>query len=240
MGALKKRSGPGRACGRPAWAGMVDRCALTQSQDRDFRVASRPDWMAAQGVPWACHDKTPVYDNPWIAVHDCKTTAPTGHAAQYGLIHFKNRAIGVLPLFEDGDTLLVGQHRFPAGDYSWELPEGGGPLDEDPLETARRELREETGFDARDWVHALAFQLSNSVTDEHGHGYLAFGLTEAGAAPDETEDLRTRRLPFRQAMDLMARGLLPDMITQALLLRAYHLAREGALPPALAQAMLGG
>jgi 8-oxo-dGTP pyrophosphatase MutT (NUDIX family) len=202
-------------------------------------VTDRPDWMAPHGQPWTCLSRAPVYDNPWITLTDCQTLAPTGRPARYGLIHFKTRAIGVLPLYDNGDTVLVGQHRFPAGDYSWELPEGGGPLDEDPLATARRELREETGLEAADWRHILAFQLSNSVTDEHGHGYLALGLTQAGAEPDETEDLRIVRLPFRQALDLALGGAMQDMITLALLLRAYHQAREGELPEALARAMLG-
>jgi len=89
-------------------------------------------------------------------------------------------------------------------------------------------------------VHALTFQLSNSVTDEHGQGFIALGLTQASAEPDETEDLRLRRLPFREALDLLGSGCLPDMITQALLLRAYHQARTGDLPRPLAEAMLGG
>lgn len=202
-------------------------------------MAQRPDWMAPQGEAWTCLSRTPVYDSRWITLTACETVAPTRRPAQYGLIHFKNRAIGVLPLFDNGDTLLVGQHRFPAGDYSWELPEGGGALDEDPLQAARRELREESGLVAEHWLHALSFQLSNSITDEHGHGFIAMGLTQAQTEPDETEDLRLHRLHFREALDLLVQGCLPDMITQALLLRAYHQAREGALPVPLIEAMLG-
>jgi 8-oxo-dGTP pyrophosphatase MutT (NUDIX family) len=195
--------------------------------------------MAAQGDPWSCLSKRLVYDNPWISLSACETVAPTGRPSPYGLIHFKNRAIGVLPLFDNGDTLLVGQHRFPAGDYSWELPEGGGPLDEDPLEAARRELREEAGLTAEHWRPILSFQLSNSVSDEEGRGFLAHGLSDAEAEPDETEVLAIRRLPFREALDLAAAGQMQDMITLAMLFRAYHLAREGGLDPALARAMLG-
>jgi 8-oxo-dGTP pyrophosphatase MutT (NUDIX family) len=194
--------------------------------------------MAPHGKPWTCLAKTPIYDNPWISLSDCRTLAPTGRPAQYGLIHFKNRAIGILPVFDNGEIVLVGQHRFPAGDYSWELPEGGGPLAEDPLATAQRELREEAGLTATDWRHILSFQLSNSITDEHGHGFLALGLTGADIEPDETEDLSLRRLPFGEALRLALGGAMQDMITLALLLRGYHLAREGQLPPALAEAML--
>jgi 8-oxo-dGTP pyrophosphatase MutT (NUDIX family) len=194
--------------------------------------------MSPQGRPWTCLSKTLIYDNPWISLSDCQTVAPTGQPSPYGLIHFKNRAIGVLPLFDNGDTVLVGQHRFPVGDYSWELPEGGGPLDEDPLATAQRELREEAGLLAEHWRPLMQFQLSNSVSDEIGHGFLALGLSAAPAEPDETEVLTVKRLPFRQALELALDGALQDMITQALLLRAYHLAREGDLPEPLARAIL--
>jgi 8-oxo-dGTP pyrophosphatase MutT (NUDIX family) len=112
-------------------------------------------------------------------------------------------------------------------------------LDEDPLATAQRELREEAGLVAGDWRHILSFQLSNSITDEHGHGFLALGLSGADTDPDETEDLSARRLPFREALDLAVSGAMEDMITLALLLRGYHLAREGQLPDAVGRAMLG-
>jgi 8-oxo-dGTP pyrophosphatase MutT (NUDIX family) len=202
-------------------------------------MPDRPDWMRPQDRGWTCLSREPVFDNPWITLSTCETVAPTGRPAPYGLIHFKNRAIGVLPLFDNGDILLVGQHRFPAGDYSWEIPEGGGPLGEDPIVAARRELREETGLIADDLRQVLRFQLSNSITDEEGYGFLALGLSEGAAAPDETEVFAIKRLAFQQALRLALDGAMLDMITVAMLLRAYHLAREGLLPAPLASRMLG-
>jgi 8-oxo-dGTP pyrophosphatase MutT (NUDIX family) len=202
-------------------------------------MPDRPDWMRPQDLGWTCLSREPVFDNPWITLSACETVAPTGRPAHYGLIHFKNRAIGVLPLFDNGDILLVGQHRFPAGDYSWEIPEGGGPLGEDPIVAARRELREETGLIADDLRQVLRFQLSNSITDEEGYGFLALGLSEGAAAPDETEVFAIKRLAFQQALRLALDGAMLDMITLAMLLRAYHLAREGLLPAPLASRMLG-
>jgi 8-oxo-dGTP pyrophosphatase MutT (NUDIX family) len=202
-------------------------------------MPDRPDWMKPQGRGWTCLSREPVFDNPWVTLSACETVAPTGRPAHYGLIHFKNRAIGVLPLFDDGDVLLVGQHRFPAGDYSWEIPEGGGPLDEDPLIAAKRELGEETGLAATDMRQVLRFQLSNSVTDEEGYGFLALGLSEGAPAPDDTEVFAVKRLAFQKALTLALDGEMLDMITLAMLLRAYHLAREGQLPAALARRMLG-
>jgi 8-oxo-dGTP pyrophosphatase MutT (NUDIX family) len=202
-------------------------------------MTDRPDWMAPKGRPWTSKSCEVAFDNPWLSLTLHEAEAPTGAPARYAAVRYKNLAIGVLPLFDDGTLLLVGQHRLPLMDYSWELPEGGAPLDEEPLEGAKRELREEAGLEAAEWREILAFQLSNSVTDERGYCYLATGLTAAECAPDDTEDLQLARVPFREALELGLRGEISDMITLAALLRAYHMAREGELPEPLARAMLG-
>ena len=135
---------------------------------------------------------------------------------------------------------MVGQHRFPLSDYSWEIPEGGGPLDQDPQESARRELAEETGLQAAVWREILQAQLSNSVSDERAIGFLATGLSPADGAhhADDTEALEKVRVPFREALDAAMAGDLQDVLTVAMLLKAYHMAREGLLAPALSQAMI--
>jgi 8-oxo-dGTP pyrophosphatase MutT (NUDIX family) len=174
-------------------------------------------------------------------VTEYAATAPTGKPVTYGLVSYRNYAVAILPIFDDGATILVGQHRFPLGDYSWEIPEGGGPLDDDPLDSARRELAEETGLQAREWREILQAQLSNSVSDERAFGYLATGLSPAGQGHhvDDTEELAQVRVPFREALDAAVCGELKDVLTVAMLLKAYHMAREGLLAPALAAAMLG-
>lgn len=201
-------------------------------------MTQKPDWMAAHGRPWTVTRERAVYDNPWISVTEYDAVAPTGKPALYGVVRFKNLALAILPLHADGTVTLVGQHRFAIPGYSWELPEGGGPVGLDPLESARRELREEAGLEAADWRRVLTFQLSNSITDEVGHGFIAMDLSPAPTDPDETEVLALARAPFRQVLDLALAGHILDMPTLALLLRAYHMAREGALPGALAKAML--
>ena len=170
-----------------------------------------------------------------------EAVAPTGKPAVYGVVGFKNRALAILPIADDGAIVLVGQHRLPFGDYSWEIPEGGGPDGDDPLAGARRELAEEAGLAADTWQEVLRMQLSNSVTDELAIGYLATGLrpAEAGAEQDETEDFAVARVPFREALEAAMNGHIRDALTVAMLLRAYHMAREGHLPGALARAMLG-
>src|SRR5436189_1433594 len=199
-------------------------------------MTAKPPWLRSHGRPWIRGLAREVYANPWIRVTEFAATAPTGTPATYGLVGFKNLAIAVLPLFDDGATVLVGQHRFPLMEYSWEIPEGGGPLADDPLASARRELAEETGLEAAEWREILRAQLSNSVSDERAIGYLAFGLSPARDlhAADETEALEVVRAPFREVFDAAMAGHLKDVLTVAMLLKAHHMAQQGSLPPALA------
>ncbi|MET3528101.1 NUDIX hydrolase [Phenylobacterium koreense] len=204
-------------------------------------MSQKPVWLTAHGEPWRRGEARVAYENPWICVTEQQAIAPTGKPALYGLVGFKNLALAVLPIDDAGQVVLVGQHRFPFADYSWEIPEGGGPRGEDPLEGARRELAEEAGLEAASWQEVLRVQLSNSVTDELAIGYLATGLRPCANPPerDETEDIALVRAPFREVLDAAMNGHLRDALTVAMLLRAYHMAREGHLPGALASAMLG-
>jgi 8-oxo-dGTP pyrophosphatase MutT (NUDIX family) len=204
-------------------------------------MSDKPAWLRAHGEPWTPGVERLAFESGWITVTEQTAIAPTGRPSPYGLVRFKNLAVAVLPIHEDGTVVLVGQHRFPLGDYSWELPEGGAPLDEDPLAGAQRELAEETGLAAAEWREILRTQLSNSVTDERMIGYLALGLTPSAerVEADPTESIAMVRVPFREALDAAMAGYLPDMLTVAMLLRGHHMAVEGALPGALARAMLG-
>jgi 8-oxo-dGTP pyrophosphatase MutT (NUDIX family) len=202
-------------------------------------MADRPDWMVAHGRPWQAGDGRVVYDNPWVSVTEFDAVAPTGKPACYGLVGFKNQAIAILPLHDDGTVTLVGQNRFPFHDYSWEIPEGGAPMGEDPLDGAKRELAEETGLMAAIWRPMLKMQLSNSITNEIAYGFLALGLSEGQIAPDETEDIAVVRVPFAQALRLATTGEIQDSLTVAMLLRAHHMAYSGELPRDLAHLVLG-
>ena len=194
--------------------------------------------MQPTGRPWRHHSERLVYETPWISVHHFDAEAPTGARTVYGVVRYKNLAIGVLPIFDDGTIMMVGQHRFPLGDYSWEIPEGGVHVGDDVLEGAKRELREETGLEARDWRQVLSYQLSNSVSDERGHAFIATGLSQAEAEPDATEAIALARIPFREALEHAMHGHIWDLITLAMLFRAYHMACEGELPEPLANSML--
>jgi len=198
-----------------------------------------PEWLRPRGRGWQVRDRTHLHDNPWFALDAFDAVAPTGHPARYYLQTYKNIAVGVLPLHDDGTVALVGQWRFPFDAYSWELPEGGAPKGEPPIEGARRELREEAGLVAADWRLILTLQLSNASSDEVAFGYLATGLTAVEREPDATEQLTVERVPFREALKAAATGRIQDAITVAMLLRLHHMAHEGELSDGLTRLVLG-
>ena len=179
-----------------------------------------------------------MFENPWLVLSGHSATAPTGARADYVVARPRNLAVGVLPVHADGTVTLVGQSRFPLMNYSWEMPEGGAPFDENPLTGARRELAEEAGLSAKHWMEVLRMELSNSVTDEQAVAWLAWGLSPVPVAPDPTEVIAIVRVPFTALMHEIHRGAIRDAFTVATALRAYHMAREGLLPGWLAHAML--
>lgn len=175
--------------------------------------------MDTPSNPWKTLSSRTVYDNPWIRVEEHEVINPSGGRNQYGKICFKNQAVGIIALDADDNIYLVGQTRYPLGNYSWELPMGGAPLDEDPRAAAQRELREETGLTAKHWRELMQVHTSNSVTDERGFIYVAEDLAEGEQALEETEDLTVKVLPFAEAYRWTLAGRITDAISVAGILR---------------------
>jgi 8-oxo-dGTP pyrophosphatase MutT (NUDIX family) len=180
---------------------------------------SEHDLPSSPENPWKTHDSRSVYENPWIRVREDDVTTPTGSEGIYGVVEFKNRAVGVVPIDDNGDTWLVGQYRYALDSYEWEIPEGGCPPDEAPIDTAARELREETGLSAGNIELLLAdLQLSNSVSDERAWLYVATDLAPGELDPDDTEQLAVRRLPLADAVAMAERGEIRDAMSVIALL----------------------
>ena len=180
--------------------------------------------------PWTVVSRATAYENPWIRVEHNDVLDPAGKPGIYGVVHFKNHAIGVIPIDEDGNVILVGQYRFPHSAYSWEIPEGGGPADATILESAQRELREECGVSARNWLEIVGMDMSNSVTNEKGTAFLAWELSHGTAQPEDSEQLRIIRVPFREALARVKRGEIRDSLSVAAILRVALMNVQDELP----------
>ncbi|MEO6168443.1 MAG: NUDIX hydrolase [Chitinophagales bacterium] len=179
--------------------------------------------------PWKILSTKEYYDNPWVNVVEHQVTNPAGNPGIYSVVHFKNLAICILPLDEAYNTWIVGQYRFPLEQYSWEIPEGGGPLGTDPLDSAKRELLEECGIVAEQWMEIATCHLSNSGTDERAIVYIAKGLSFHASSPEETEILQVKKIPFEELLRMVMNNEVMDAPTVIAVLKAKQMMLAGKI-----------
>ncbi len=183
----------------------------------------------SQENPWTTLSSEIVHETPWVRINHHKVINPGGSNGIYTVTEFKNLAIGVLPLDDDYNTWIVGQYRYPINQYSWEIPEGGGHLDVEPIESAKRELQEECGVIARDWQLLLTSHTSNSATNEYAYMYVAKGLSFTEPHPDDDERLEVRKLPFAQLYRMVMDNEVTDSLTVMTVLKAKIWMDEGKI-----------
>jgi 8-oxo-dGTP pyrophosphatase MutT (NUDIX family) len=187
--------------------------------------------MGQDQNPWKTLDSRLVYQNPWITVREDKVIRPDGKPGIYGVVETR-LATGVVALSADLQVYLVGQYRYPTKHYSWEIVEGGSDKEESALHAAQRELKEETGLEAASWLQlGCEFHLSNCFTSEVGYVFLARELREGASAPDGTEILRVRKIPFSEAIGMVDSGEIKDMVSIVGLLRAERYLQGRAHQP---------
>ena len=179
--------------------------------------------------PWTILAEKHIYENPWMKVTEFDVINPKGGKGIYGKVHFKNIGTGILALDAQLNTYLVGQFRFTLNQYSWEIPEGGSQIGEDPLETAKRELLEETGLVAHKWTKLLDMHLTNSIADEFGVMYLAQELEQHTAEPEDTEEIIVKKIPFEEAYRMVESGEITDSMAVASILKVKLMLLDGRI-----------
>lgn len=198
-------------------------CLSSWNNIRNFATMSQEHTIDIYKNPWETTETRMVYENPWIQVREDQVITPAGKPGIYGVVSFKNFAIGIIPMDAEGNTWLVGQYRYSLNEWSWEIPMGGGLKGIDMLESAKRELKEETGYAADKWTNIMTIHTSNSVTDEEGVVYLAEELTPGETEPEETEQLVVKKLPLKEAVEWVMDGKITDSISVAGLLKVARL-----------------
>ncbi len=179
--------------------------------------------------PWKTLKSEVKYENPWIKITEHQTIDAAGGDGIYGVVHYKNIAIGIIPLDEEYNTWLVGQYRYPLQQYSWEICEGGGLHTKDVLDSAKRELLEELGIKATNWKSIMKMHLSNSVSDEEGIIYIAKDLSYFEPEPEDCEVLQIKKLPFSEVYEMVINGEITDSLTVAGILKTKLLIDKGEL-----------
>jgi len=197
--------------------------------DRSIKVANSKQksctlaGMNSTENPWQTHSSMVAYENNWLTVRHEEVTTPANTPGIYGVVSFKNKAVGVVPIDAEGNTYIVGQYRYPLNEYSWEIPEGGSPVGTDPLDSAKRELKEETGLEARQWTQIARIHTSNSATDEEGFIYIAEDLVQGDHEPEETEELQVRKVSLTEAVRMVMNSEITDSISMAAILMVGRL-----------------
>lgn len=179
--------------------------------------------------PWHKKSEEIRYETPWIKVSHHEVITPGGSDGIYGCIHFKNLAVGIIPLDSDYNTWIVGQYRYPIKRYTWEIPEGGCPVGTAPLETAKRELKEEVGIFAKTWKLIQELDLSNSASDEVSFCYLAQELTFGEPEQEDNEDITIRKLPFTELFSMAENGEIRDAISVAAIFKVQRMIEKNEI-----------
>ena len=179
--------------------------------------------------PWKTLKSELIYECPWFTLTKHDVLNPAGKPGTYSVVNYKNLAIGIVPLDENYNTWIVGQFRYPLNRYSWEIPEGGGKLSVPPLESAKRELLEETGITAKQWTKIQEMDLSNSVTDEFVILYVARDLNFEKPQPEDTEQLQVKKIPFEELYKMVLNGEVTDSLSVTAILKIKLLMNEGKL-----------
>lgn len=171
--------------------------------------------------PWQTLAHRALFDDGRLRLYADNVIQPDDRPGTYTYLEIATPIVAVVPVDEDGHVYLVRQWRYPWGRNSWELPSGGAEADELPLDAARRELAEETGLDASEWV-PLAGGYSSATIRSQWHFFLARGLRQVNTHQRDgaENDLIARRVPLELAIAAALDGRIVHGMSVVGLLRA--------------------
>lgn len=179
--------------------------------DRDERVQG----STRDGEPWPVEDRETVFRSPWLSVHREAVRRPDGEVADYYLGDDGGDAVAVVAV-RDGHVVLVSEYRPKIHQHVLACPAGGIEDGESPVEAARRELREETGYDADD-LRVLQRYWPSVAVEMRRYVVFATDLTPVGATPDEGEFIDVLELPVEDALDRAREDDVPGWFITSLL-----------------------
>ena len=171
---------------------------------------------------WRTVTSREIYTNPWMRLREDIAEMPDGRTTLYGVVECQP-AIGVLPFLDDGSVVLVGQYRYVARDFYWEIPTGGMRTGESEEAAAQRELAEEAGYEAARLVKLCTIHTSKSIMDETAHLYRADGLRPALSDGDDTEFIEVKAFPFDEVVRMVETSEIRDAMTVVAVLHAARL-----------------
>jgi ADP-ribose pyrophosphatase len=175
-------------------------------------------------VPWRRLTTRPIYQNRWIRVREDDVALPDGRTTIYGVVEC-SPCIGVLPFLDANTVVLVGQYRYVAGGFYWEMPTGAMAPGESEEAAVQRELGEEAGYAADRLVKICVFHTSKSVVEETANIYLAEALHPVTREADATEFIEVRAFPFDEVVRMVERAEIKDAMT---IVAVLHAARRRA------------
>lgn len=148
------------------------------------------------------------YQNPAMEVYKKKVVYPDNKTKAFWVLHRLNFSI-IIPDFGDGTTLLVGQYRIPVEYYSWEFPMGSVE-GADPISTAKQELKEETGYTAKNWGKIAEYHLAPGHNTQKVAVFVASDLTAGKSQPEPSEFLLLKRVKFSEVKEMIRDGKIKD------------------------------
>ncbi len=153
-------------------------------------------------------------------------TLPNGAKTEMAMVRHPG-STGIVPLLDDGKIVMISQYRHSVGDYLLEIPAGTMEPGESPLNCARRELEEETGLVAREFVELSHVYIIPAYSDEKIHVYLARGFTTSEQNLDQDEIIQVEEYPLKEVLQMISQGLITDALTILSIQQAHMYIQEG-------------